>query len=179
MATLTETTGLRTEASLLKRRRAALISTIAALIGVAIAGFLLGIYLTSKDIANLKFLLASAQAENQKAKQGLVSQFAANAALQARLGTLSADLETIRPAKNTYVIMPNQSIVVADGQLTIGLVGSPGSNTLVLNVNGEQKKAAPGDVIQAAAGAGASCKIAVQQFDMFKVQINVNCSKGS
>ena len=179
MASATEITGLGAEASLKGKRRVALATTLAVVIGVGIASFLLGAYFTSRDVASLRVVLGSVQAETQKAKQGLVSQAAANSALQARLAAVSAELEAIRPAKNTYVISPNQAIVLADGRLTVGLVGSPGSNSLLLNVNGEQKSSSPGDVIQVSAGNETSCKIAVQQFDLFKAQVNVNCSKSS
>jgi hypothetical protein len=179
MTSATEASGLKTDASRRGRRRAAFISTVAVVIGVGVGSFVLGVYLTSKDVANLRLVLGATQAETQKAKQGLVSQAAANSALQSRLAAVSAELEAIRPAKNTYVVAPNQSIALADGRLTIGLVGSPGSDSLLLNINGEQRKTSPGDVIQIPAGNDTSCKIVVQQFDMFKAQVNVNCSRSS
>jgi len=170
-----EVTSLRMSAR--GARRGTIFTLVLVILAATIGAFLLGVYVTSRDLANLRLLVGSLRAETQKAKQELVSQRAANSSLQGRLGAISAELEAIQPAKGTYNFRPNQSIVLADGRLTIGLVGAPGSNNVLLNVNGEQKKASTGDVIQVAAGPNATCRMAVQRFDLFNALINVTCSK--
>lgn len=49
-------------------------------------------------------------------------------ALQSQIEDLQAHLNAIMPSKNMYSINPNQSLLVADGHLAIGLVGGPLSN---------------------------------------------------
>jgi hypothetical protein len=149
---------------------------IALLFAVGIGAFLIGVYVTSRDVRTLKLQIDSIQSEVQKSKQELVSQRAANSAMESRLNSVLAQLEAIEPSKDTYEIAPNQSVGVADGRLTLGLVGAPNSNNLVLSVNGAQKQAASGDVIQTAVD-DETCRITVQRFDLFKAVINVRCAK--
>ena len=67
---------------------------------------------------------------------------------RAKIAGLQAELSVIVPSKNMYSINPNQSLLVADGHLTIGLVGSPLTNGINININGKQQCPAVGDVIR-------------------------------
>ena len=51
------------------------------------------------------------------------------------------------PSENIYVILPNQSLVVAGGRVTVGLIGAPANQGVTVNINGKQQLAAAGDVI--------------------------------
>ena len=61
------------------------------------------------------------------------------------------------PSKNTYQIVPNQSLIVADGHLTVGLVGSPTNQDVNININGKQQSVASGDVIEVAPSTRRRC----------------------
>jgi hypothetical protein len=81
------------------------------------------------------------------------------------------------PAKDTYSINPNESVVVGNGRLTLGVVGVPTSDSVTINVNGKQHTVAAGSVIHVADDASAPCKAAVQSFDMFNVTVTASCSE--
>jgi hypothetical protein len=179
MTNSTEMSDLGSRGSFSRTRRgSSILSRVVLVVVLVITSFVIGVYVTSRDVANLRALLSSVQAETQKAKQELASQISVNTSVQARLIRVTADFEAIQPQKNTYSVSPNQSIALAEGRLTVALVGPPGTNDLVLNVNGEQRKASSGDIIQVSAGAD-TCRIAVQKFDLFRALINVNCEKAS
>ena len=80
------------------------------------------------------------------------------------------------PSLNVYDINPNQSLIVADGRLTIGLIGSPGNDDINLNVNGKQQKVAAGDVIRLSPDASTACQVQIQSFDMFKAVFVASCA---
>ena len=123
----------------------------------------------------MRQLIQTLQSEAQKSKQALIASTGANNALEAKLATVTADLEAIRPAKNTYVFVPNQSLIVGNGLLTLGLVGSPGNNGVVLNVNGTRRSVTSGDVIEVPVNSNRVCHVAVQSFDMFRAVLNAGC----
>jgi hypothetical protein len=52
------------------------------------------------------------------------------------------------PSQNTYSFSPNQSMILADGRLTVGLIGPPTNERVNLNINGKQHSAAAGDCHQ-------------------------------
>jgi hypothetical protein len=81
------------------------------------------------------------------------------------------------PGKDTYRINPNESVVVGDGRLTLGLVGLPTTDGVTINVNGKQYTVAAGAVIDVADDPSAPCKMAVQSFDMFKATVTASCSE--
>ncbi len=117
------------------------------------------------------------ETESQKLERQRENQSDMVARLQARLALAETKLNTVMPAKGTYSIDPNSSVVIGDGQLTLGLVGLPTSNGVTINVNGKQYKAAAGDVIQVASDASGPCRVAVQSFDVFNATLNASCSE--
>lgn len=145
------------------------------LIAVCGLSYVLGVYTASRDLAAARLLIVDLQAETQKERRQILDQNASRSLLEARLGKVVAELEKIRPATETYVFVPNQSLLLADGQLTVGLVGSPGTNGIVLNINGNRKQASTGDVIPIAVGPRTTCRVAVQSFDMFTATLNAKC----
>jgi hypothetical protein len=80
------------------------------------------------------------------------------------------------PSQNTYNINPNQSLIAADGRLTIGMIGSPGNEGINLNVNGKQQKVSAGDVIRVSPDAATACQVQIQSFDMFKAVLMASCA---
>ncbi len=80
------------------------------------------------------------------------------------------------PTKNTYNIMPNQTLIVADGRVTVGLVGSPGNESVTLNINGKEQAMAAGQVMTVGSASSANCQVGVQSFDMFKAVLTASCA---
>jgi hypothetical protein len=80
------------------------------------------------------------------------------------------------PSENTYNISPNQSIIVADGHLTVGLIGAPTNEGVNININGKQHSAAAGNVIDVALDPSMTCQVGVQSFDAFKAVLTASCA---
>jgi hypothetical protein len=79
------------------------------------------------------------------------------------------------PAANTYNIIPNQTLIVADGHLTVGLVGSPANEGVTLSINGKQQMVTAGQVVTVTADGSTPCQLSLQSFDVFKATINASC----
>jgi hypothetical protein len=141
---------------------------------LSLFSYLAGMYTISRDLAQTRLLLQALQTETQKARRDLAAQNSSQTNLQAQLQRTKAELEAIRPSKDSFVISPNQSITVGEGLLTIGLIGSPTNGSVSLNVNGVRHALGSGDVLQLNL-TKSSCRIAVQSFDMFKATIVASC----
>ena len=72
--------------------------------------------------------------------------------------------------------MPNQSLVVAGGRVTVGLMGSPTIQGVNVNINGKRQLAAAGDVITVNIDETRNCQVTVQSFDMFKAVLHATCA---
>ena len=137
----------------------------------------------------------SAQINNLQAQIGNIQ--ANLSALQNQLGSLQKQLNQLAPAKqsaidaltaqlkaaqdkiremmpsypntpNTYNIKSNQSVIVEGGRLQIGLVGSPGQDRVVLNLNGAHQSVAVGDIINAAIDPSTNCRISIISIEFLK-----------
>ena len=124
--------------------------------------------LAYRDLAAARSSIQQLQPEIQRLKKEIIDQNAKLAELQAELTSVQAALDAIMPSENTYNISPNQSLIVAGGHLTLGLIGSPTNQGVNINVNGKQQLAAAGDVINIALDPSTTCQVGVQSFDMFK-----------
>jgi FlaG/FlaF family flagellin (archaellin) len=140
-----------------------------------LGGFVLGRQFTYEDVLAGRQLVQQLQAENQTLNHQIVDQSAHIAGLQANLTNVQSALNAIMPTKNTYTVNPNQSMIVADGHLTIGLVGSPSNQGVNLNINGKQQSASAGDVIQIALDPSTTCQVEIQSFDMFRAVLTASC----
>jgi hypothetical protein len=159
-----------------RRGRFLLVGAIAiVMIGGAVGGYMFGLNLTYRDLAAVRTQLQLLQPENQRLKRAIIDQNAKLVDVQGRLTGVEATLRAIMPTDNTYNISPNQSLIVADGRLTIGLVGSPSNESVNININGKQQKVMSGDVIHVAADSSTSCQVGVQSFDMFKAVVTASC----
>jgi hypothetical protein len=145
-------------------------------LGGAIAGYIFGLDLTQRDLAAARERIQQLQPENQRLKKAIIDQTAKLVELQAELTSVQAALHAIAPSENTYNISPNQSLIVAGGHLTIGLIGSPTNESVNINVNGKQQLAATGDVIHIALDPSTTCQVGVQSFDMFKAILTASCA---
>jgi hypothetical protein len=139
-------------------------------------GYLFGRDLANRPLANATQLIRQLQPENQRLKTQIAALNSTIASLQARLNGIQAALDAVLPAENTYRISPNQSVIVADGRLTIGLIGSPTNQNVAININGKRHTAASGDVFDIASDPSTTCQVRVQSFDMFKATVTASCT---
>jgi hypothetical protein len=146
------------------------------MLGGGIGGYLFGVDLAHHDLVAARALIEQLQPENQRLKRQIVEQNARLIALQSKLASVQAALDSIMPSENTYNISPNQALVVADGQLTVGLIGPPTNQSVNININGKQQSAAPGDVFKIALNPSTTCQVGVQSFDMFKAIVTASCA---
>jgi hypothetical protein len=96
--------------------------------------------------------------------------------LQTRLNHVQGVLDEIVPSEDIYVMRPNQSLVVAGGRVTVGLVGSPTIQGVNINVNGKQQLVNAGDIVRVNLDETRTCQVTVQSFDMFKVVLHATCA---
>jgi hypothetical protein len=145
-------------------------------LAVAIVGRVYGQHLAYRDMLARDSAIQQLEAERQKLEVERANGNSQVATLEAKLSNVQATLSEIVPSKDTYNISPNQSLIVAGGHLTIGLVGSPSSDGITININGKQQEAAVGDVIHVAVDSSTSCTIGVQSFDLFKAIVTASCA---
>jgi hypothetical protein len=157
-------------------RFVSVIACIVALIAILVGGHLYGRFLAAKDLGGRDAAIEQLQAESQQQKRNIDQKSAQLTELEARLDRMKAQLESILPSKNTYNITPNQTLIVADGRVTVGLVGSPGNDSILLNINGKQQAAAAGQVITIGSDPSVNCQVAVQSFDMFMAVLTASCA---
>lgn len=154
-----------------------LASAIAVLAGaVAVGGYLYGQNLTYADLASARQSIQELQPENQRLKKSILVQNANIGELQSELARVRTALHAIMPSENTYKISPNESVIVAGGHLKIGLVGSPGNDSVKINVNGHPQTVTTGDFIRVEVDPSTNCQVGIQSFDMFKVIVMASCA---
>ena len=175
---MTDTTQSRQPRSRLSRILAANPVTflVIAAILVGVASYTIGLNIAYLDIAAARQVIQSLRADNQKVKSQLAEHTAKEVELQTKLKSVEAALEAIVPSENTYNVKPNQSIIVANGRLTIGLIGPPTNESININVNGKHQPASTGDVINVALEPPITCQVRVQSFDMFKAILTASCA---
>ena len=175
---MTDTTQSRQTRSRLSRILASNPGTVLLIVAilVGVASYIIGLNIAYLDIAAARQVIQSLRSDNQKLQSQLAEHTAKEVELQTKLATTQAALEAIIPSENTYMVKPNQSIIVADGRLTIGLIGPPTNESININVNGKHQSAATGDVINIALEPPTTCLVRVQSFDMFKAILAASCA---
>ena len=121
--------------------------------------------------------IVEVESQNQRLAAQLNKNLAASVDIQSKLKSVQDKLEAILPSQDTYNVTPNQAVVAGGGLLSIGLVGSPANNDVVVNVNGKQQALAAGDVLSVEPDAQTTCSIVVQSFDMFRALVHATCAK--
>jgi hypothetical protein len=81
-------------------------------------------------------------------------------------------LEAIMPSPNIYRIKPNESQIVPIGRLTVGLVGTPGNQSIELNINDKKYRAQAGDIYDIAM----ACRVEVVSFSVLDANVMVSAS---
>jgi len=145
-------------------------------LGIAIGGHMYGRYLARTDIHDRDNTIQQLQSEIQKLEVQITEADGKLAVMQSRLARVQEAMDAMVPTRNTYTLNPDQSLIVADGHLTIGLIGLPMNGRININVNGKQQSAAAGDVIHVTAEPSTDCQVRVQSFDMFKAVISASCA---
>jgi hypothetical protein len=148
------------------------------ILGSAIGSYFLARAASDTEIKSANLRIVELQNENQKLNADNTSKLVAIADLQSQIKSVQTKLTAIMPSENTYNISPNQSMIVADGRLTIGLIGSPTNESINININGKPQSAVAGAVINTVLDASTTCQVGVQSFDMFKAIIIASCPAG-
>ena len=143
---------------------------------IMVSGYFWGRQFNARDIAQRDAAILQLQADGQRLAADIADQNATLTALRAELTTTKATLDAITPSLNVYNINPNQSLIVADGRLTVGMIGAPGNDGINLNINGKQQKVAAGDVIRVSPDPSTACQVQLQSFDMFKAVLVASCA---
>ena len=146
------------------------------IIGILVGGHLYGRYLASLELGGRENALEQLRSESQKLKTHADDLSAQVTDLQVKLDSAQAALHAIMPSDNTYNIVPNQALTLADGRLTVGMVGSPGNEGVTLDINGRQQTLAAGQIVSVAPDPSTTCQVGVQSFDMFKAVLTATCS---
>jgi len=151
-------------------------ATIIALVAIIVGGHFYGLYLSTRDLAGRDNAIEQLRAESQRLKRQSDDFSAQVTTLQTRLDRAQAALAAIMPSDHTYNIVPNQSLVVGGGHLTVGLVGAPGNDGVTLEINGRQQAVAAGQVVTVAPDPSTNCQVSVQSFTMFAAVLTATCS---
>jgi hypothetical protein len=154
----------------------ALIACIVGLLCIVIGGHLYGRFLAARDLGGRDMAIEQMRAESQKQKRDIDEKSAQITELQRKVTDAQTALEAIVPQKDTYSIVPNQTLLVGNGHLMLGLVGSPANEGVLLNLNGKQQMVPAGQGITVAPDPSTNCQVSVQSFDMFKALIHATCS---
>lgn len=143
---------------------------------ILVGGHFYGRYLSARDLGGRDTAIEQLRAQTQNIKRQLDSKSAQATELDAKLKKVQAMLDSIMPSANRYNIQPNQSLVVGDGHLTVGLVGAPGNESVTLNINGKDLSLGAGQVVKVTPDASIDCQVQVQSFDMFKAVLLASCA---
>jgi hypothetical protein len=154
-----------------------IVAIIVSLLAIVIGGHIYGKYLANLDLNGRDAAMEQLRAEAQKLKRGLDEKTLQLTRTQAQLTTARAALEAVMPSANTYNIVPNQTLIVGDGHLTLGMVGSPSNESIVLDINGKQQPVTAGQTVNVSPDPSTTCQVGVQSFDMFKAVVTASCAK--
>jgi hypothetical protein len=143
---------------------------------VAIFGRLYGQHLAYDAMEDRDSAIRQLEVERQQLELEKSGQVTRMTTMHTEAQRLQAKLDAIIPSENRYNIEPNQSLVLADGHLTVGLIGAPRDNGIDININGKRYAAVVGDVIHVTPDPSTSCEVKIQSFDMFKAQFTAACA---
>ncbi|MBO0716225.1 MAG: hypothetical protein J2P55_02670 [Rhizobiales bacterium] len=146
------------------------------IVGILIGGHLYGRYLSSMDLAEREAQIEQLRAESQKQKRDIDSKSQQLTTLTDKLNKTQAALDAIMPSANTYNVNPNQTLVLGDGHLVVGLVGPPANDSVLLNINGKSQPMAAGQTLSIAPDPATKCQINLQSFDVFRAVVVATCA---
>jgi cell division protein FtsB len=159
-----------------EHRVTAILVAIVVIVVIIIGGHLYGRYLSSIDLADREAQLEQLRAESQKQKRNIDSKSQQLTTLQDKLTKTQAALDAIMPSAHTYNVNPNQTLILGDGHLMVGLVGPPGNDSVLLSINGKPQTVAAGQTLTIAPDPATQCQINVQSFDVFRAVVVATCA---
>lgn len=159
-----------------ENRGTAILVAIVIIVGVLIGGHLYGRYLSSIDLAEREAQIEQLRAESQKQKRDIDSKSQQLTTLTDKLNKTQAALDAIMPSANTFNINPNETLVLGDGHLVVGLVGPPANDSVLLNINGKSQPMAAGQTLSIAPDPATKCQINLQSFDVFRAVVVATCA---
>ena len=150
------------------------------ILAVAIGGYALGLNIARQDIAAGKQLIQQLQTESQKLQKQVhgTKRQQHRAAVQADDDVKPRCMRWSR-RRTPIILKPNQSIIVADGHLVLGLVGTPDNDQHQHQHQWQTASAAPGDIINVAPDASTACQVMVQSFRHVRGGVTATCSGGT
>jgi multidrug efflux pump subunit AcrA (membrane-fusion protein) len=158
-----------------EQRGTTILAVIIIIIVIVIGGHLYGRYLASIELADREAQLEQLRAQSQKQQRDIDSKSQQLTTLQDKLAKTQATLDAIMPSASTYNINPNQTLILGDGHLTVGLVGPPANDSVLLNINGKAQSVAAGQTLSIAPDPRTKCQISVQSFDVFRAVVVATC----
>jgi cell division protein FtsB len=158
-------------------RLIAVVVCVIVLLVVAFASYLTARIMGGDDLKAANLRVVQIQGENQKLTADNTNLKGTISDLQLQVKTAQDKLAAIMPVENTFIFNPNQSLVVADGRMTIGLIGSPTNEGVNININGKSQLTMVGAVIDVAINPTTACQVSVQSFDMFRATLTATCSE--
>jgi hypothetical protein len=150
--------------------------TLALVAAVAIFGRLYGQHLAYNAMQDRDTAIRQLEVERQQLELEKSGQLAHMTTMHTDVQRLQAKLNAVIPSENRYTIDPNQSLVLADGHLSVGLIGAPRDDGIDININGKHYSAVVGDVIHITTDPSTACDVKIQSFDMFKAQLTASCA---
>jgi hypothetical protein len=153
-----------------------IVACLVVILAVGFVSFILGVNTGDREVEGFKGAMLGLQGDNQKLTAANQDLQAKLVDLQAKLANAQAALNDITPSANVYQISPNHSVKAADGHLTIGLIGTPGSDSVDLNVNGKQYAGSAGTVINIPVDPSMNCRLEILSFDVLKSDVVVNAT---
>jgi cell division protein FtsB len=139
------------------------------LLALAIASYTLGRHSADKAFDYYKNLNSELDAEVGQLRVDNTKKTAQIADLQSQVDSIKKKIAALMPPpENTYKIDANTSLIVAGGHLTVGLIGTPGNDSVNLNINSNQYVAAAGQTINVSPDPSTRCRIQVVSFDILQ-----------
>jgi hypothetical protein len=146
------------------------------ILGIIAGTYYIGRLMGSREEKAANLRIVQLESEVQKLEANITGPSKLIQDLTTKLKRAEAKLASIMPSENTYNINPNQSLNVADGRLTVGLIGSPMNDSININVNGKRHAVTTGDVIKIKLDPSTICQVGVQSFTMFKAILTASCA---
>src|SRR5579864_1503043 len=83
---------------------------------IMVSGYFWGRQFNVRDIQQRDAAIQQLQSDGQRLAADIADQSANLTALRTQLSSTKATLDAIMPSQNTYIINPNQSLIVANGR---------------------------------------------------------------
>jgi len=146
------------------------------LIGGGIGTFVFFRHLAFGDLIAARQLIDQVQTDDENQRNQVSAQNVKITRLEIELAQTKADLESVRPSKDSYNFAPNESRIAADGRLIIGLVGSPSNESVVLSINDKRQAMVAGQKINVTPDPSTTCQVTVQSFTMVQAVVTATCA---